>query len=275
MDELLAQYGEVRGVWMPMIKTHCWALFATREAAEAAVAGLQGLKFPDSRVDGKVLSAALVSVADAEKVLEAKDDSFLAAGAPGGAPEPGGKGKKKGRGAEEGAAGGAGGEARAAPRLGSVAGGVLAAAVQRAAEDASQGAAGRAITLTREERQRAAEGDEALRERLAQVGAGRGDGGDGPGAEIPPDRGAAGGDGSRPASPSPGPGPTLDELFRKTAAKPPVYWNPRTTEGAAELGKGRGGKYPERTVAVREIPADEIAAFREKEARLTARAGRH
>ena len=62
---------------MPTIKTHCWCVFSDADAAARAVEGLQGLRFPDHRVDGRTLSAALVAVEDARRIIEAQSEAVL------------------------------------------------------------------------------------------------------------------------------------------------------------------------------------------------------
>lgn len=59
-------------------------------------------------------------------------------------------------------------------------------------------------------------------------------------------------------------GPSLDELFRKTAAKPVIYWNPRSLEEAAEVGKGRRGQYPAIVVPMGDLPDDLRVLAREE-----------
>lgn len=62
------------GFWMDSIKTHCYATFDGKEAAEKAMAALQGLQWPVQsfkRLEAKIgdMSAEEVGEAGREKVV--------------------------------------------------------------------------------------------------------------------------------------------------------------------------------------------------------------
>ena len=62
------------------------------------------------------------------------------------------------------------------------------------------------------------------------------------------------GRGARDAAPPEPEPPSLDDLFRKTQAKPVIYWNPRTEVEALAVGQARNGEYPEVEVAFGDLP---------------------
>lgn len=99
VEELLESFGAVVGYWMPNIKTHCWVVYENAESAVRAAEGMEGLKFPEHRIDGKVLKAKVVDVEDAKKVVESKSEDALRGGMEGSAgksagPERGERGEE-------------------------------------------------------------------------------------------------------------------------------------------------------------------------------------
>lgn len=65
--ELLCQCGELKAMWMPSIKTHCYAIFGCIQEAEAAMRALSGLQWPSG--SPKRLEPVFVSVQSAEKAI--------------------------------------------------------------------------------------------------------------------------------------------------------------------------------------------------------------
>ncbi|KAJ2139383.1 hypothetical protein IW136_002873 [Coemansia sp. RSA 678] len=59
MKELLGQYGTVDDIWLNSIKTRAYASFATKEDAEAAFNGTNGVQFPPEH--GKVLESGFIT----------------------------------------------------------------------------------------------------------------------------------------------------------------------------------------------------------------------
>ncbi|CAM9431774.1 unnamed protein product, partial [Scytosiphon promiscuus] len=224
------------GFWMDSIKTHCYATFDGKEAAEKAIAALQGLQWPVQSFKKLEAKMGDMSAAEAKERDDAKRSNRpYSAGkkrltlGPRVTPDPAGPGAKSlpagkeamgANGSESAAAGDAiGGRVRGrgsvqAPGVAGAKGGVLAATVEAELER-GQGPMGGGA------RQQRGEGPKGKQEE----------------EEEPI---------------------VLDDMFRKTDAKPSLYWLPLSEEevGARKKKMEADGVGPRTTP----MPADHIEA---------------
>ncbi|KAL6780388.1 hypothetical protein ACKKBF_B13345 [Auxenochlorella protothecoides x Auxenochlorella symbiontica] len=235
--ELLDPTGaELKALWMPSIKTHCYSVFASKAAAAAALAATAGLTWPAA--SPKTLAPRHVALREAERAIGqgAGNPDFRVERLP----EDGEEEAEEAEAAASPAAAEAV-AAAAAPAAAAAREGTRAAPVRpwdrEKLEAGPRGAAAGPLEGVRDLREllqrRSSDGGEAARR-------GPGAGGDAapaaPGAHRVAD--------ARPppaqAQDEPGEPLQLDDLFRRTAAKPSLYWLPLTAEQVAAKRAGAG-----------------------------------
>jgi len=213
---------ELTGFWMPRIKTCCYATFASVAEAEALVAECDGLQFPLHRSDNGVIRVSFVPEDEAKWAIENQQDPKLLhsskTSATPGTPTPSQNREEQARGGGDGGSGSSSGRPKEKVKLG------VERMVQAALTEAAAGAGAVGVRCVG-----GSVSDDGTIRRGFRV-------------EPREEGGKLQSNGGDKGEREPKKMVNPDDYFKKTRAKPVLYWLPVQDENALERNRAARGK---------------------------------